>query len=239
MKPYAIEGYCARCGNDDDDEPEQEATFFDSRADTDNPPDIKKIAHECWLTKNNGKFFKRITPADLARYQQACKTWETVRDKLPYPKQEIPDGQETHRLLEHHYCYWHQMFNPRQLLCLATLLKAVDAEAAQPLREMLLNAFSNMLDSNCTFAFYPAARQCLARLFTRHDFQPRMLFVENNPWGQLFAARRGSIEYQQPQPEAVPASVRPGKNLSSLQFLRHCSSGSRQPVSGSSVSFAN
>jgi adenine-specific DNA methylase len=139
------------------------------------------------LSKNNGKFFKRISVADEARYQQACERWEKEKETLPYPKQEIPDGQETHRLLEHHYRYWHQMFNPRQLLCLASLLRAIDEEPRQTLKEMLLVAFSSSLESNNLFCRYTIRGGNKSQgIFSRHDFQPKVTLTENNVWGTAF-----------------------------------------------------
>ena len=49
------------------------------------------------LIKNGGKFFKRISPADWARYQAACQVWEREKERLPYPRQEIPEGYNTNR----------------------------------------------------------------------------------------------------------------------------------------------
>ena len=69
------------------------------------------------LWKNKGKFFRAIQPSDLLRYQQASEHWENQKDALPYPKQAVPEGDKTRSgLLSHHYGYWHQMFNSRQLL---------------------------------------------------------------------------------------------------------------------------
>lgn len=128
IHPYALEGYCARCGGDGAEETEIET---EENVDGENdlfgekmrPQKAKReVDHPCRITKNGGKFFKRVSPADLRRIDDAVQTWEREKPRLPYPKQAIPNGQETHRLLEHHYRYWRQMFHPRQLLCLATLL---------------------------------------------------------------------------------------------------------------------
>ena len=173
-KPYALEGYCSECAG--------EVTRLDMYG----TPSKQKvpISHQCNINNNNGKFFKRITPADLKRYQNAEKTWEEVKNNLPYPKGEIPDGQETHRLLEHHYLYWRQMFNPRQLLCLSTLLKAIGEEGDQNFKEMLLSGFYSTLESNNTFCRYTIAGGNKSQgIFSRHDYQPKLTFTENNPWG--------------------------------------------------------
>lgn len=136
------------------------------------------------ITKNNGKFFKRISAADVARYQQACAHWEKEKDGLPYPKQEVPVGEKTKSgLLAHHYRYWHQMFNPRQLLCLATLLKAIDEEPDQGLKKMLLTAFVNLLNNVSDFSSYILQRDCIRQIFARHDFAPKNTPCENNVWG--------------------------------------------------------
>lgn len=168
-RPYAIEGYCPACAGDG----EEKALLIK----------IKILSHSCNINKNNGKFFKRITPSDLKRYQDAEKRWEKERDTLPYPKSLIPDGQETHRLLEHHYLYWHQMFNPRQLLCLSTLLKAIGEEEDQVMKEMLLSAFLNTLNNMSDFTSYIWQRDCTRQVFARHDFAPKNTICESTVWG--------------------------------------------------------
>ena len=187
MHPYAIEGYCARCGGDEEDETEEESDLFEGkrkRAKTKTQPD-----HPCLLSKNNGKFFKRIAPADLARYQQACEVWEREKERLPYPKQEVPVGEKTKSgLIAHHYRYWHQMFNPRQLLCLSTLLGAIDEEPDQVLKEWLLTAFMMTAEANNVFTWQIKGRSTPGGMapggvLRRHDFQPKLTFCEQSVFG--------------------------------------------------------
>jgi adenine-specific DNA methylase len=182
MRLYAIEGYCAVCGGDGNDNEDDEDLYgAKSRRKTKQSPD-----HACVLSKNNGKFFKRITPADLARYQEACKQWEKEKDRLPYPKQEIPEGFNTNQMIKHHYRYWHQMFNPRQLLCLSTLLAAIDEEPDQVLKEMLLSAFYAVLNGNNVFSRFHRftwREGKVEGIFSRHDYQPKSTFCEMNVWG--------------------------------------------------------
>ncbi len=74
----------------------------------------------------------------MTRLKQAEMLWEKHKDRLPYPKSKIPIGEKTKSgLLAHHYNYWHEMFFPRQLLALSTLLKGIMAEPDETLREML------------------------------------------------------------------------------------------------------
>lgn len=176
--PYAIEGYCSACGGQIGN-----ARLFKGMASKKVEPD-----HACNLYRNNGKFFKKITPSDLKRYQDAEAIWDREKDLLPYPKGEIPIGEKTKSgLLAHHYRYWHQMFNPRQLLCLGTLLKGIDEEKDQALKEMLLSGFYSTLESNNTFCRYTIGGGNKSQgIFSRHDYQPKMTFTENHVWGTEF-----------------------------------------------------
>ena len=136
----------------------------------------------------NGKFFRRFSARDQANLQRSENLWAENKTGLPYPKSRIPKGAETTRLLEHHYSYWHQMFAPRQLLALATLLDGIMAERDGKLQEMLLCAFSSTLEANNLFTRARVARksaggQTAAGLFARHDYQPKVTIAENNVFG--------------------------------------------------------
>jgi putative DNA methylase len=189
MRMYALEGYCARCaGGEEEENPEenghlwQEAT---SVAAVSSPPLQNGPS---LLSKNHGKFFNRVSVADEAPYQKACQRWEKEKETLPCPKQEIPEGYNTNQMIKHHYRYWHQMFNPRQLLCLAALLKAIKEESDIALQEQLLMCFSGSLDMNNVFTRYMPTRnspggQTAQGVFARHDFQPKITIAEQNVWG--------------------------------------------------------
>lgn len=169
-KPYALEGYCPECaGYKDSDLLGREKN--------------KNLSHSCNINKNNGKFFKKIEPADLKRYQDAEERWEKEKDTLPYPKSAIPEGFNTNQMLKHNYRYWHQMFNPRQLLCLSTLLKAIGEEENQVMKEMLLSGFFNTLNNMSDFTSYIWQRDCTRQVFARHDFAPKNMPCESSVWG--------------------------------------------------------
>jgi len=189
MHPYAIQGYCARCAGKLTDEGEEEETDLLGQR----PKRKAQRAepnHPCLLTKSSGKFFTRVRPADLARYKDACATWEREKDRLPYPKSEIPWGEKTKSgLIAHHYRYWHQMFNPRQLLCLSTLVDSIEKEPIHRLRDMLLSALFSTLEGSNVFARYKkdqARSESAKGIFSRHDYQPKLTPCEDNTWGVEF-----------------------------------------------------
>lgn len=140
---------------------------------------------------DNGKFFTRFSPADQARLRKSESQWDAQKAKLPYPKSAIPLGEKTKSgLLAHHYNHWHDMFAPRQLLALSTLLDGIMAEADEKLREVLLCAFSNTLEGNNMFVRNIISRTtpggtAPAGVFARHDYQPKVTSCEQNVWGTV------------------------------------------------------
>jgi len=185
IRPYAVEGYCKTCAGDVFEELSIGQMTLDGQSEK-KKMKRKVIDHPCLLAKNKGKFFKRITPSDLVRYQKACEIWEKEKEKLPYPKQKIPEGFNTNQMRNYHYHYWHQMFNPRQLLCLSTLLAAIDEESDQVLKGMLLSAFFQTLRNQCMFCFYNRNRVELEPLFSRKDYAPVNWPLENSLWGTKY-----------------------------------------------------
>ncbi len=148
--------------------------------------------------KQSGKFYVRHKPADQSLYQHAETIWLKHQKTLPYPKGEIPNGEKTKSgLLAHHYHYWYQMFNTRQLLALATLLEGILREQDNRLREQLILCLSASTDTNNLFSRYMATRpsaggQTVQGVFARHDFQPKATVCEQNVWG-LSAGGMGSF----------------------------------------------
>lgn len=192
VKPYAIEGYCEHCATKNDDKviiafDEDQISMDDTSIENvKEKNDRMKSTTVSMIWKNNGKFFKKVTPSDAAKYISSVELWNKEKSKLPYPKSEIPDGVETHRLLEHHYKYWHQMFNDRQLLGLSTLLKAIAKEENQVLKEMLLSGLITLLENNNLFARYNKGRHEAEGVFARHDYQPKTTITEGNLWGSKY-----------------------------------------------------
>jgi putative DNA methylase len=213
MHAYGLQAYAPGCdpGNDPDERGKAHDELFGEngeseemedgeeetrQSDTDySGPYVPPTHNLVW--KQSGKFYARHTPADKALYSRAEALWQKYRDVLPYPKSRISSGQETDRLLEHHYRNWHQMFSSRQLLALATLLEGILREDDQRLREQLVLCLSASTDTNNLFSRYMASRlsaggQTVQGVFARHDFQPKATVCEQNVWG-LSAGGMGSF----------------------------------------------
>jgi adenine-specific DNA methylase len=189
VRPYAIQAYLATNQSDEDDEENPQMGLLGeqkrpirgkARRNHDSPQKL--------LLPKNGKFFTRFTPSDKTRLQQGEVFWERNKEKLPFPKSKIPRGAETGRLIEHHYNYWHEMFFPRQLLALSTLLKGIMAEPNGIMREVLLSVFMMTTEANNQFTWQIKERStpggtAPGGVLRRHDFAPKSDICEQNVWG--------------------------------------------------------
>ena len=191
IRPYAVQAYLKP--DEEEDYDDGQSTFFE--AGEHKSPDYDgqrgRVARvDDLLVPDNGKFFKRFTVADMRRVQESDALWEQHKNYLPYPKSAIPQGDKTNSgLLAHHYIYWNEMFSPRQLLALSTLLHGIIEEPNKQIQEMLLCVFSNTLEPNNLFTRYARRTtpggEPAAGIFARHDYQPKITFIEQNVWGTV------------------------------------------------------
>lgn len=76
IHPYGIEGYCALCAGGDENSENAEHNKNSLFATTLSATTRAEPAHNCRISKNGGKFFKGVTPADLHRIEEAVVVWE-------------------------------------------------------------------------------------------------------------------------------------------------------------------
>ncbi|MFC7142922.1 DUF1156 domain-containing protein [Halosimplex aquaticum] len=140
--------------------------------------------------KSSYKGYKSVDPADKQLFEEAKRDWETRTDLHQYvPDGEIPPGHmtsERNPVFDHGYSEWTDMFNPRQLLCLSTLLKAIEGVSDTNLREHLLLAFSDSLNFNNSYTGYQASMNKIQHLFKTNSFDPPQKPCEANPWGTKY-----------------------------------------------------
>ena len=151
VRPYALQAYLVGEPEEPMESGWQQAVLFEDIPVQQVLPFTRRRRSEALLLPRNGKFFKRWSASDQARLQRAEMLWAQHKTSLPYPKSAIPVGYNTNQMLKHNYRYWHEMFAPRQLLALSTLLAGIMAEREEKLREMLLCAFSGTVELNNQF----------------------------------------------------------------------------------------
>jgi putative DNA methylase len=191
MHVYAIQAYAPDADLRDDHEAESRDDLFADNETVEANSALPPSSNLIW--KNKGKFFARYTPKDLASYQEAVKIWCDHNQNLPWPRSEIPKGEKTKSgCHSHHYWYWADMFNERQLLALSTLLRGIQEEPDDTCRELLLLAFSGAVERNNLFCRYFNDRNTIQGNFDRHDYAPKLDPAENCVWGS--AEIRGTFQ---------------------------------------------
>ncbi|MDR0392107.1 MAG: hypothetical protein LBH59_09385, partial [Planctomycetaceae bacterium] len=138
------------------------------------PYAIQGYCPECDKNKQpyGGRFF---AIPDVAGYNNAIKKYKKSQNKIAHyiPKQSIPIGKETDRLPKHQYTHWYQMFNPRQLLGLATLLKTIDeANATQEIKNFVLGTFQDFIQYECMFTLWSITRDHMSGALMNGNFYP-------------------------------------------------------------------
>jgi len=135
-----------------------------------------------------GRYF---LPADDPRTIIAAqREWEARKDTdlaAYWPRSEVPYGFMTHMLNggipNHGFTHWWTMFNPRQLLGNALLLKAINevggAKHRWEAREYVLAAFQQYLRNQNMFCFWDIGYDKLVPHMSNNNYHPKSNTVEN------------------------------------------------------------
>lgn len=134
-----------------------------------------------------GRFFASYDAAHARKYDAALAEWEERKeaDLMEYwPRSELPFGFMTHMnnggIPNHGFTHWWTMFNPRQLLGNALLLKAIVTVGNYDweVREYVLGAFQNYLRNQNMFSFWHMTFDKLAPSMSNSNFHPKSNVVE-------------------------------------------------------------
>jgi adenine-specific DNA methylase len=136
----------------------------------------------------SGRFFAAFDSPLAGQHDEAAKEWEERKEadlKDYWPRSEIPFGFMTHMnnggIPNHGYTHWWAMFNPRQLLVHAQLLKAITTLGNYDcmVREYVLGAFQQYLRNQCMFSFWNPQRDTPEPMFSNNNYHPKSTVVEN------------------------------------------------------------
>ncbi|AOI68916.1 SAM-dependent methyltransferase [Burkholderia ubonensis] len=135
-----------------------------------------------------GRFFAAFDAAHAKQYDMAFQEWEERKHndlKDYWPRSELPYGFMTHHLQggvpNHGFTHWWTMFNPRQLLVHAQLLKAITTAGQYEwkVREFVLGAFQQYLRNQSLFTLWNVQGDKLEPQFANNNFHPKSTVVEN------------------------------------------------------------
>jgi putative DNA methylase len=137
-----------------------------------------------------GRFFAPVNSCFLT--SAANREWNTRKETdltAFWPKSRIRIGAEIgpHDVEGHHFSHWWTMFNPRQLLVHALLLRAISekGEYDWSTREYVLGAFQQYLRNQNMFAFWNIGADKMEPLFSDNHFHPKSNIIENGVFSKL------------------------------------------------------
>lgn len=193
--------------------------LIDLNEHTHTPPDwtifaVETLDPECKSScvPNRMRNIRAARPSDLHVFQAAARALARRTDKrgrirhipvCPIPRENRSDG----RILKYGYRFYHQLFNPRQLLHLSILAEEV-LNLPLAVREAFSIAYSDHLTTNCMLTAYAPGWRRLLPLFTFRAFTHSVRPVEINPW--LERTGRGTF------PNAVCSIQRASRSFKAL-----------------------
>jgi len=134
---------------------------------------------------NSGRFFVPYSTTHARQQGTAFAEWEARKDgdlKDYWPRSELSLGWKTHgwAIPEHGLTHYWTMFNPRQLLVHAQLLKAITTLGSYDwtVREYVLGAFQQYLRCNNTFSIWHAKNNQISAALSNNNFHPRSTNLE-------------------------------------------------------------
>lgn len=159
---YAIQGYCPRC--------DEQGELY------------------------GGRFFASVTETSV--FDAAASEWENRKeaDLASYwPRSEVPFGFMTSMnnggIPNHGYTHWWTMFNPRQLLVHAQLLRAITTvnkdKHRWETREFVLGAFQQYLRNQNMFCIWDRGYDKLVPHMSNNNYHPKANMVENSVFPRL------------------------------------------------------
>lgn len=134
------------------------------------------------LYEDGAKRFLPVEHVDWESYYLAEKMIPSLWEHIPQIP--IQPGYNTDQVINYNYHYWHQMFNARQLACLALLASEIRKIQKPELRQLFACLFSGTLEFNNMFAsFKGLGTGAVRHMFAHHILKPELMPLEANLWG--------------------------------------------------------
>lgn len=137
----------------------------------------------------SGRFFAAFDSQLARQYDAATEEWGMLKDgdlADYWPRSAVPYGFMTGiangDIREGHgFTHWWTMFNPRQLLVHAQMLKAIVTKGDYDwaVREYVLGAFQQYLRNQCMFSFWNPQRDTPEPMFSNNNYHPKATVIEN------------------------------------------------------------
>lgn len=133
-------------------------------------------------SSHTGRFFKKPSPDDLRRYDEAQARLASLRPTF-IPKEEIPPGDETDRLHRWGYRTYREMFNARQLLGLELSCRLIRQQGSSQIADALATNLSDLIRYQNMLCRYDTMALKSLDVFSVHGFPVGLIQCESNLLG--------------------------------------------------------
>ena len=131
---------------------------------------------------HRGRFFKKPTAEDIARYESAAASWRALSPSF-VPDQKILPGDETDRLHRWGYSRYRDLFNERQLLGLESSCRHIVAVKNERVRHAIATNLSDLLRYQNMLCRYDTMALKSLDIFSVHGFPVGLVQCESNLLG--------------------------------------------------------
>lgn len=166
--------------------------------------EMPKLEHFAlqYVDPKGNKRMKEFEAPDAERFGKAQRQLKTLRDELPIPDQEIPEGDKSGALLNYNYSKFSQLFTDRHLLTFGWLFKKgwetrakeFEEADAQNIAEFLLTAISNCLERNSKLTMWNYIDSKGENVFRRHAYVPKIQPIEPGIFGSHNASLNNAFD---------------------------------------------
>lgn len=147
-----------------------------------NEPLEHRLYAKLVLLPDGSKQYEAVYDYDLDLCQKAKSELESIKHRFPLVQ--IKKGYNTNQVLKYNYNYWHQMFSPKQLICINILADEIKKISNLDLKRLFACLLSGVLEFNNMFcSFKGEGTGAVRHMFAHHILKPELMPIEANIWG--------------------------------------------------------
>jgi len=183
-----------------------------------------KLYAKLVLLPDENKQYEAACDYDLELYQKAKSELDSI--KHSFPLVQIKKSHNTNQVLKHNYNYWHQMFSPRQLLCINILADEIKKISNFDIKRLFACLLSGVLEFNNMFcSFKGEGTGAVRHMFAHHILKPELMPIEANIWGTSKSSGSFTTLYDSRIKRAIAYKCNPfelelnGKKTSKVSYI--------------------
>ncbi len=155
--------------------------LVDRMKDLDGPLGYRRYA-KLLLLQDGRKVYEPMNEYDRQMEQAVAEEYRSIAHSVPRVR--VHPGYNTNQMLKHNYCFWHELFSDRHILCIRQLADGIRSLENPDIRRLFACLLSGTLEFNNLFAsFKGEGTGAVRHMFANHVLKPELMPIEANIWG--------------------------------------------------------